>query len=138
MEENRCITTGELVRDKTQVYLTNISDDLVKEIFNNVNNEYVFRHTDCPIVFTTDGYFLYSEDMDELNVDPVEKYGLYNIIHVYNNFQEFLDTFKAIENLLGRELYLSDWYNNQDCSIRTLELEFACSTAIAMQELINK
>ena len=74
--------------------------------------------------------------MDELNVDPVEKYGLYNIIRVYNNFQEFLDTFKAIENLLGRELYLSDWYNNQDCSIRTLELEFACQTAIDMKELM--
>ena len=46
MEENRCITTGELVKDKTQVYLTNISDDLVKEIFNNANNEYMYRHTD--------------------------------------------------------------------------------------------
>ena len=39
---------------------------------------------------------------------------------------------------IGRELYLSDWYNNQDCSIRTLELEFARPTAIAMKELNDK
>ncbi len=118
------ISTGKLVKDKKQIYLTDITNDMINEIFNTNINEQVFRHTDCPIVFTTDGYFIYSEDMDELNIDPVNKYGIDNIINVYNNFQEFIDTFKNIEDVIGHELFLSDWYNNLDMSIRQLELEY--------------
>jgi hypothetical protein len=122
--DNQDISTGKLVKNKTQVYLTDISDELVDNIFNTGVGSYVFRHADCPIVFTTDGNFLYAEDMDALNIDPVEKYGIDTLFYTYNNFQEFLDTFKLIEEQIGRELYLSDWANHFDASIRTLELIF--------------
>lgn len=46
------------------------------------------------------------------------------IISVYNDFREFIDTFKRIEEILNRELYLSDWVNSIDVSTRTLELKY--------------
>lgn len=118
------ITTGSLVGDRTQIYLTDISDDTIEEIFNGNPGKYVFRHTDCPVVFITDGSFIYSEDMDALNTDPVERYGPFNISYIYNDFNEFINIFKYIEELLGRELFLADWNNHSDISIRALELEF--------------
>lgn len=43
------ISSGELVKDKIQVYLTDISEETVKSIFNNTNNKYVFRHNNFSI-----------------------------------------------------------------------------------------
>jgi len=103
-----------LVTDRTQIYLTDpitqkeLDKSLVKEIFHDNPTNYVFRHTDCPYVFITDGQLLYAQDMDEIGVDPVAQYGIYNIVHVYNNFKEFISTFTRIEEILGRELYLAD------------------------------
>lgn len=122
-KENKDISTGELVGGKIQLYLTEISEEKIHDIFNG-KKEYVFRHTDCPIVFTTDGNFIYAEDMDELNIDPFVKYGMDRLTYVYNDFQEFINTFKRIEDVLGRELHISDWYNNSDISIRSLELNY--------------
>lgn len=103
----------------------------INEVFNLRPDKYVFRHTDCPYVFITDGNHLYAQDQDEKGIDPVSKYGIYNILHIYNDFKEFIDSCKHIEEVLGRELFLVDYSggNVLKCSIRHLELQFVKTVA---------
>lgn len=109
----------------TQLYIDEMDVASIKEVFDSDRSEdYVFRHSDCPYVFTTDGIFIYAMDMDEKNVDPFTKYGVHNVMNIYNDFNEFLRDFKRFEEVLGRELYLSDEFNNTDVSIRSLELYY--------------
>lgn len=112
---------SDISTDREQTYFPDLD---IPEVFNLRPDKYVFRHTDCPYVFVTDGNCLYAQDQDEIGVDPVSKYGLYNIMYIYNNFQEFIDSCKLIEETLGRELFLADYSggNVLKCSIRHLEL----------------
>ncbi len=111
------------VEAKIQVYINECDTTLIKEIFNGHSN-YVFRHTDCPLVFNTDGKSLYALDMDEPDVDVLSKYGIPHLMYVYNNFQEFIDEYKRVEEILGHELFVKVWDNTDSQSIRQLELEF--------------
>ena len=113
---------SDITLTRTQLYFPDID---IHEVFDRNPTKYVFRHTDCPYVFITDGDCLYAQDQDERGIDPVSKYGLYNIMSIYNDFTEFLDSCKHIESVLGRELFLADRSGGGvfKCSIRHLELQ---------------
>lgn len=111
------------MKDKIQVYINECNDDLIKTIFNG-NSEYAFRHKDCPLVFVTDGSFLYAEDIDEQGIDPLEGHDTDVLQYSYNDFNEFINEYKRIETILGHELFVSDWFNEIDTSIRQLELNY--------------
>jgi len=62
--------------------------------------------------------------MDEQTIDPIQKYGLDNIIHIYNDFEEFLRTFTHIQNVLKREIYLSTKEKDKKISINELRTKY--------------
>lgn len=107
--------------NREQLYLNELN---INEVFNINPHKYIFRHRDCPYVFVTDGTNLYAQDQDEKLIDPVEVHGVYNVCHIYNNFNEFIDTFKSIEIAINRELFLTDYSggNLAKASIRALEI----------------
>lgn len=102
---------------RTQLYFdafcdgTEEGDVLLDKVFNKQPEAYVFRHKDCPLVFTTDGKFLYAMDMDEKDVDPIEKYGIGQIEACYNDYNEFVETIEYIQMNLNRIIPLSRWGN---------------------------
>ncbi|MBT5492267.1 hypothetical protein HOK00_08590 [bacterium] len=117
-------------QDREQIYLKNLetgkelSKDIIYDIFNEDPTKYIFRHQDCPYVFITDGYNIFATDMDEQTIDPIQKYGLDNIIHIYNDFEEFLRTFTHIQNVLKREIYLSTKEKDKKISINELRTKY--------------
>ena len=122
--------------NRTQVYFNQILEDeeLLQKVFNTNQQDYVFRHTDCPIVFTTDGINLYAMDMDEQGVCPIEKYGIEQISCCYNDYNEFLLDISKIENILDRHLYLTSWNNE----ISQVINENICDSLELQQEQILK
>lgn len=88
------------------------------EIFN-------FKFYDNALVFSTDGYFLFVEDSEDRGIDLFEKQSILNLKKYFNDFEdEFLEPMKKVELLLGCEVYVSDFGNMNDESIRSLELDF--------------
>lgn len=124
------------INGRTQLYFDQIleNEDLLLKVFNTESDKYVFRHTDCPIVFTTDGVNIYAMDMDEQGIDPIEKYGINQIECCYNNYNEFLSAINTIENVLNRHLYLSSW----DDTITEMINENICSNLELEQEKLLK
>lgn len=103
-------------------YFTDIENDMVLTIiiFNEEQGQHVFRHTDCPLVFITRGDALFALDMDEIDVDPFDKYGFEQIEAVYNSYSEFLDTVTKLESTLGYKLSLSTWDGTKETFITGL------------------
>lgn len=104
---------------RTQLYFsamcdgTEEGDILLDKVFHKRPGDYVFRHVDCPLVFITDGNFMYAIDMDEKEVDPIAKYGLSQIEAVYNDYTEFVNDMNYIQVNLGRVIPISPWVNDE-------------------------
>ena len=116
----------------TNIYLDEITTTDVIKIFNRGYKQYQFKHKDCALIYTTDGYRLYVEDIDNRHNDVFNDNTFNKILDYYNNPNEFINTFKYIENILCRELFLSNWKGTADSSIREIDLYFQS------KEYINK
>lgn len=81
---------------------TTEADELLNQVFNVNPAGYVFRHEDCPIVFITDGHFLYAMDMDDKDTDIVSEYGAVSILNYYNDPREFVTALEYIQRKLER------------------------------------
>jgi hypothetical protein len=105
---------------KVQVYLEDYNDHGLKKLFDKDEGyRYVFRHSDCRIVFTTDGTNIFATDMDNKNYELFRD-GNFNLSEYYNDFNEFLDTFQWIEKLIERDLLLSNWSYTHSITINEL------------------
>jgi len=79
---------------------------------------------DTPLSITTDGNFLYFEDIDNKGTDPFADGNFYTLKSYFNDFKEdFIEPMKKAETKLRREIFIADWGNMSDISIRQLELE---------------
>jgi len=104
------------------IYIDRIQLEYLKLCFiNSIEQEFKLEK-DNQLSFYTDGSFIYAIDMDNKEIDPF--IDDINIADYYKDFTLFLNIFKEIEVLLGYELFVSDWNNNKDKSIRQLELEY--------------
>ena len=103
-------------------YIDRIQLEYLKIRFINAIKQESELEKDNQLSFYTDGSFIYAIDMDNKEIDPF--IDDINIADYYKDFTLFLNIFKEIEVLLGYELFVSDWNNNKDKSIRQLELEY--------------
>ena len=103
-------------------YIDRIQLEYLKIRFINAIKQESELEKDNQLSFYTDGSFIYAIDINNKEIDPfIENI---NITDYYKDFTSFLNIFKEIEVLLGYELFVSDWNNNKDKSIRQLELEY--------------
>lgn len=104
--------------------LDNLTDVEISKLFLTNHNVFI-KHNHTNILFYTDGFFIYSIDDigNDLFEDCIEDYKKYfHIIdYHYTDLNLFISTFKKIENLLNRELFLSDSFNKSECSIKEFQ-----------------
>jgi hypothetical protein len=99
------------IENRIKLYFEDIIEDdvLLNKVFNLHPDAYVFKHEDCPLVFVTDGNNLYTMDMDEKDIDPIEKYGYSRIEACYNDYSEFTNDIRKIEDKIFRVLKITTW-----------------------------
>ncbi len=100
-----------------------IEDDNIDEIIFNIrnNNEFKFKHHDCSMFFTSDGYHLYASDIDNLEHDCFSNGDFIEVLNGYygDSVNDVLDLLTQLKKA-GLELELSDHYNTHNINIDDL------------------
>ena len=82
------------------------------------------KNKDNCLCFMLDSYLLFMYDIEKpdeiIEIDYSDVLGF--IKEHYYDISEFFESFIALENKLGHELFISDRFNNFDISIRQLYL----------------
>ena len=107
-----------------RLFIGELSELDLEEIFIACE-EIEIKHKGNDLRFITDGIFLYGvTTVDGEEMDVFSTYDFYNTILAFydDEFDTFIDDMQEIENAIGHELLLSDSYNNNDMSIRQLEI----------------
>lgn len=112
-----------------QVFVNDISIEELENLLLH-NKSFKFGHENCPLLFSSDGRFLYFHDINKEDFDPVSNGDFLEVIHNY--YGGFSLIVKLMDDLsqAGFNLYLSDHFDNHSLSLSDLKCKIKGSTML--------
>lgn len=106
-----------------QVYIEDMSEQDIKDLFKNNDTLTQFKHKDTAVFFVQSGGWIYAYDVEApeeaLSIDQ----NFYNLIKShYNNFDLFINSFKLFEELTYNAINFFGEDSMNELSIRQMEL----------------